>query len=153
VTVSVEEALLRGVVRLPSSAMDAAQEILVVGEDSRLEILKVDLLRRQGDDILVRGEGLAGRQVVVERSPAYGKGVRVDPVVRQEESVATLLEALEMVPLTEQERADFIARVEANTRMPARVQADMLRQLREPEVSKALIDRLRSGQRGGGGRP
>lgn len=153
VTVSVEEALLRGVVRLPSSAMDAAQEVLVVGEDSRLEILKVDLLRRQGDDILVRGEGLAGRQVVVERSPAYGKGVWVDPVVRQEESVATLLEAPEMVPLTEQERADFIARVEANTRMPARVQSDMLRQLREPEVSKALVDRLRSGQRGGGGRP
>jgi hypothetical protein len=51
----VQEPPLDAVVRLPSSALDAnAQLLVLVGED-KLEPLTVELMRRQGDDVLVRG--------------------------------------------------------------------------------------------------
>jgi multidrug efflux pump subunit AcrA (membrane-fusion protein) len=82
VTVEVEEPALEAVVRLPGSAMDSGGTVLVLGAGDRLEVLPVTLIRRQGNDILVQGEGLEGREVVVERSPLLGAGIGVRPLRR-----------------------------------------------------------------------
>lgn len=138
VTVTVEEQPLDNVVRLPSSVLDATGNVLVLGEDDRLEPLPVQLVRRQGDEVLLRGAGLAGREVVIGRTPLLGSGVRVRPL-RVEASADA---APEMVELTDEQRARFVAQVEASSRMPQAVKDRVLGQLSEASVPASLVRRL-----------
>lgn len=80
VTVRVTEPLLEGVAQLPSSALDAQNTVLVLAEGDKLQSLPVELLRRQGDDVLVRAPDLFDREVVAQRSPLLGAGIRVKPL-------------------------------------------------------------------------
>ncbi len=138
VTVTVEEQPLDNVVRLPSSVLDAVGTVLVLGEGDRLEALPVQLIRRQGDEVLLRGEGLEGREVVVGRTPLLGAGVRVRPLRVEANAGATA----EMVELTEEKRAQLMAQVEASDRMPKDVKDRVLGQLREATVPASLVRRL-----------
>ena len=79
VIVQVEEPPLEDVVRLPATALGADGKVLVLGEGDRLEDLSVELLRRQGNDILVRAPELNGREVVRQRTPLLGPGFAVRP--------------------------------------------------------------------------
>ncbi|KIQ70892.1 Multidrug resistance efflux pump [Wenxinia marina DSM 24838] len=60
VTVLIEEPQIENVARLPGAAVGADGTVLVIGEDQRLVSAPVELLRRQGDDVLVRADDLAG---------------------------------------------------------------------------------------------
>ncbi len=80
VQVRVVEPPLEGVARLPASALGADGTVLALGRDDRLALAPVTLMRRQGDDVLVRAPDLAGRAVVAERSPLLGPGIKVRPV-------------------------------------------------------------------------
>jgi multidrug efflux pump subunit AcrA (membrane-fusion protein) len=77
VTVTVKEPPLDNVARLPASALGPDGAVLVLGADDRLERVPVTLLRRQGNDVLVRAGDVAGREIVTERSPALGAGLKV----------------------------------------------------------------------------
>ena len=57
--------------------MSGNNKVLVIGEDERLLEADVTLLRRQGDDVLVRSRELSGAQIVAERSPLLGAGIKV----------------------------------------------------------------------------
>ena len=144
VTVRVQEPAIENVVRLPSAAMDASATVLVLGADNRLEAIEVRLIRRQGDDILVRGFGLAGRDVVMARSPLLGAGISVKPL----RGAATIPDAPAMVELTEERRARLIAFIEGNQRMPAEAKARVLARLAEPKVPARMVERI-EGRMGG----
>ncbi|MGB3409314.1 MAG: HlyD family efflux transporter periplasmic adaptor subunit, partial [Jannaschia sp.] len=75
VRVTVEEPALDRAIRLPATALSAQNRVLVLGEEDRLDEIAITLLRRQGDDVLVRGD-IAGRDVVAERTPVLGAGIR-----------------------------------------------------------------------------
>lgn len=141
VTVEVEEPPLEQVVRLPGSAMDSSDTVLVLGENDRLEVLPVTLVRRQGNDILVRGEAIEGREVVVERSPLLGAGIRVSPLrgARDDDQVEALPDLLE---LTSERRARLITFVEGNDMMPAEVRTRLLTQLQAERVPADVVQRL-----------
>lgn len=141
VTVEVEEPPLEQVVRLPGSAMDSSDTVLVLGENDRLEVLPVTLIRRQGNDILVRGEAIEGREVVVERSPLLGAGIRVSPLrgARDDDQVEALPDLLE---LTSERRARLITFVEGNDMMPAEVRTRLLTQLQAERVPADVVQRL-----------
>lgn len=136
VTVTVQEQPLENIVRLPSSVLDATGTVLVLGADDRLESLPVQLIRRQGDEVLLRGEGLQGREVVIGRTPLLGAGVRVRPL-RLEASADA-----DMVELTADQRAQLVARVEANQSMPTDVKNRMLGQLEKATVPASLVRRI-----------
>ncbi len=136
VTVTVQEQPLDAVVRLPSSVLDAAGTVLVLGADDRLEALPVQLIRRQGDEVLLRGEGLEGREVVIGRTPLLGSGVRVRPL-RVEANADT-----DMVELTDTQRAQLMAQVEASEGMPQDVKSRMLGQLEAAQVPASLVRRI-----------
>ena len=148
VSVHVDEPELQDVAVLPSTALDAAGTVLVVGEDERLEIAQVELLRRQGDDVIVRGDGLQGRLVVAERSPLLGAGIKVRSVSPELDSARAEAEAPAMVELTEERRAALVALVEANQFMPQAAKDRVLAQLAEPMVPAATVERIES-RRGG----
>ncbi|MGV6803472.1 MAG: efflux RND transporter periplasmic adaptor subunit [Ruegeria sp.] len=138
VTVTVQEQPLENVVRLPASALDSQSTVLVLDSDDRLETLPVELVRRQGDEVLLRGAGLEGREVVIGRTPLLGTGVRVRPV-RIEDSASA---GSELVELTDEHRARLVAQVEASDRMPQDVKTRVLGQLSEAKVPASLLRRL-----------
>lgn len=149
VTVEVEEPALEQVVRLPATAMDSASTVLVVNEADRLEVLPVVLMRRQGNDILVQGEGLDGREVVVERSPLLGAGIGVRPLRRgdgagDEGGDAAVLSRTvpDLLELTVERRARLITYVESNDRIPAEARTKLLAQLQEDRVPADVVQRL-----------
>ena len=144
VTVAIEEPPLERVAVLPAAAVDSAETVLVVTEDERLALAEVELLRRQGDDVVVRAPGLAGREVVAERSPMLGAGIKVRPV----RPGAEPSDADEMVQLSEERRARLMAFVERSDGMPEGAKERVLAQLREPQVPVQVVQRIE--QRMGG---
>lgn len=144
VTVRVQEPVLANVVRLPSSAVDAQGQILVLGEGNRLEAAQVTILRRQGDDVLVRGP-IEGREVIEARSPLLGAGIAVKPLRRG--AAATPTEP-EMLALSVERRAKLVAFIEGNNRMPEDAKARALAQLSEPTVPANVVARI-EGRMGG----
>src|SRR6056297_894640 len=117
VTVRIEEPPLQQVARLPASALNAAEEVLVLAE------------------------GLQGRDVVAQRTPLLGAGIKVRPL---RESGEAAPQAPDMLELTEERRARLMAFVEANTRMPAEARQRILNQLSQTSVPAQVVTRLES---------
>ena len=141
VTVEIEEPALEQVVRLPAAALDGSGTVLAVDAEDRLETLEVELVRRQGNDVLLRGPDLAGREIVTARTPLLGPGIAVRPL-RDRPALAP--DTPEMVELSADRRARLIAFVEASARMPEDVKARVLARLAEPQVPAQMIERLES---------
>ena len=141
VTVQIDEPPLDQVARLPASALNAANEVLVLADEDRLEVIPVNLLRRQGDDVLVRARGLQGRDVVAERTPLLGAGIKVRPLRDAGQAVP---EEPDMVELTEERRARLTAFVQANTRMPEEARQRILQQLSQSAVPAQVVERIES---------
>ena len=115
-TVHVREPALDDVIRLPSSALDATGAVLVLDAENRLESIQVSVLRRVGDDVLVRGP-VEGRDVVEARSPLLGAGIAVKPLRPGADETAQG-DVPSMIALTEERRAKLVAFIEGNSRMP-----------------------------------
>lgn len=143
VTVRVEEPVLGDVAVLPSTALDAANTVLVLAGDERLEQVGVTLLRRQGNDVIVRAPGLYGQEVVAERSPLLGAGIKVRPV-RPEASADGALAVPEMVELSPERRAQLIAFIEASQFMPPEAKERVLAQLTQDRVPAVTVERIES---------
>ncbi|MEM9853337.1 MAG: HlyD family efflux transporter periplasmic adaptor subunit [Pseudomonadota bacterium] len=147
VSVAIEEPAVPGVARLPASALGSGNTILLINEDNRLRAEQVELVRRQGDDVLVRARGLAGQRVVAERSPLLGAGILVNPIAPDGAS-AQMAEVPATIALDEERRARLISFIEGNNRMPAEAKERVLAQLRQPEVPEAMVQRI-EGRMGG----
>jgi len=140
VTVVSKEPALPRVAQLPSAAVGPDQTVLLIGEEDRLELANVEVLRRQGDDVIVRAPGLRGREVVSERSQVLGVGIKVKPVRPD----APAPQEPELVELDDERRARIIAFVEANNRIPEEVKTRMLGQLQEAKVPAQMVARIES---------
>ncbi|MEM9524432.1 MAG: HlyD family efflux transporter periplasmic adaptor subunit [Pseudomonadota bacterium] len=144
VTVRVIEPEIDDVALLPASALDAENTLLMLGAEDRLEVAQVELLRRQGDDVVVRAGALAGRETVAERSPLLGAGIKVRPLRLPADEEAPLASDSGMVELDEVRRQELIALVKGNTRMPEDVKERILAQLNQPRVPAGMINRIES---------
>jgi multidrug resistance efflux pump len=144
VTVTVTEPPLHGVARLPAAALGANGALLVVGDGDRLEEVQAEILRREGDEIILRVGHLAGREVVTERAPFLGAGILIRPVRDGRSSSATAMSEgrAAMVDLTPERRAELIALVEGNGSMPAEAKDRLLLRLREDRVPAEMVERI-----------
>ncbi|MGR3757322.1 MAG: efflux RND transporter periplasmic adaptor subunit [Tranquillimonas sp.] len=140
--VSVEEPALSGVARLPAAAVDAGGNVLVLGPEDRLEVAQVDLLRRQGDDVIVRAGALEGREVVAERSPLLGAGIKVKPGRPGAPADAAADAAPQTVELSDERRARLVAFIESSEQMPRDAKERVLAQLRAPQVPVQVVERI-----------
>ncbi len=139
VTVTVTEPELRGVAMVPSTAIGSNSSALLLAEGNRLEEIPVEVLRRQGDNVIIRAPRLFGQQIVAERSPLLGAGIAVQPIDPDAEAVAPA--APEMISLDADRRARLVAFVE-ESRMPPPVKTRILEQLDQDEVPADVITRL-----------
>ena len=151
VTVHVSEPALSDVAILPASAVDAAGTVLGLSADSRLEVFSAPVLRRQGDDVIVEAGEIAGRQIVAERSPLLGAGIRVRVNGVEDQAVAGRPTEPAgqsgdgaTVALSDDRRAKLIAFVDGNDRMPEEMRARIKEQLASDEVPAELVTRLES---------
>lgn len=140
VSVEVAEPQLDNVVILPAQAVSSSGVVLVVGENNRLEELSVNVLRKQGDTVIVRARQLVGREVVEARSPFLGAGIRVKPVRKD----AAPPPEPEMVKLDPERRAKLVAFVEGNTFIPDDAKQRILNRLKQDLVPSQMIERLES---------
>jgi RND family efflux transporter MFP subunit len=145
VTVRIEEPLLERVVQVPATAVAADNTVLVLGDEDRLTSASVDLLRRQGDDVIITVRGLAGQTIVAERSPLLGAGIKVDPI-RSGQADEPPVEP-EMITLDADRKAKIIAFVE-ESRMPDQAKARILSQLDAEQVPAETVNRI-EGRMGG----
>lgn len=141
VSVRIDEPALENVVRLPASAVDAGGSVLVLGDEDRLEVASVEVLRRERDDVIVRADGLAGREIVSERTPLLGAGIRIRPI--RPDGVEAPEEA-DFVTLEPERRARLVAYVEGNTSMPDEAKQRVLTQLRADAVPARVVERIES---------
>ena len=138
VTVRIKEPQLQGVIILPASAVDAAQTVLLIGEGDRLEQVPVTVLRKQGDDVIIRAPAIEGREVVSERSPLLGAGIKVRPLRIDDRAT----DGPEMLDLTDERRARLIAFIEGNQNMPKDAKARVLAQLAKDKVPARTVKRI-----------
>lgn len=145
VTTAITEPPLERVVRLPATALDADNTVLAINDESRLEALSVRLLRRQGDDVLVRGPELNGQDIVAQRSPLLGSGIKVTPLRPAGDAEP---DEPALVELTPERREKLKAFISANQRLPDDVKTRILAQLEADRVPATMIERIE--QRMGG---
>lgn len=143
VTVTAPEPPVEDAVVLPATAVAPDGSVLLLGAEDRLEVGRVEILRRQGDEMIVRVGGHAGREVVTERAPVLGAGIKVRPIRATPEGAVTAA-STEMLTLDPDRRARLIAFVEGNDRMPAEAKARLVAQLAEDQVPAAVVARLES---------
>jgi hypothetical protein len=129
VTVEIREPPIANAALLPATAVGADGTVLALGPDDRLEIVPVTVLRRQGDDLVVNPDAASGREVVAERSPLLGAGIRISPV------------RAGWVTLSAAQRDELKALVETAV-VDATERAEVLSQLEKIQVPQSLIDRL-----------
>ncbi|MCF7699245.1 efflux RND transporter periplasmic adaptor subunit [Loktanella sp. M215] len=143
VTVRVREASLDNVARLPATAVAADDTVLIVSAEDRLESRPVTVLRRQGDDVLIAADDLAGQSVVSARTPLLGEGIGVRPIGPAGAAQATEADTTENVALDDARRARLKAFV-TDSGMPDDAKARILAQLDADQVPAATVARLES---------
>jgi multidrug efflux pump subunit AcrA (membrane-fusion protein) len=80
VTIRIFEPTLPRAIALPATALGADNTVLALTDDDRLQSVPVQLLRRSGDQILLAPDGIENREVVRERSPLLGAGIKINPI-------------------------------------------------------------------------
>ncbi|WP_422071825.1 efflux RND transporter periplasmic adaptor subunit [Tranquillimonas rosea] len=141
-TVRVTEPELGGVARLPASAVDSAGQVLIVGPEQRLAVVRAPVLRRQDDDVIVAADAIAGELVVARQTPLLGTGIKVDPDMRRGPADSGPGDTEEMVALSAERRARLVAFVEDDAVMPPQAKTRVLAQLRAPEVPATMVARI-----------
>ena len=141
VAVKVEEPTLNWVVKLPSTALDSSNKVLLLGEGERLEEAQVKLMRRQGNEVIVRSRDLSGKEIIAQRTPVLGAGIKVKAIRSGEENEVAEVEMLE---LTEERRAKLISAIETNGYIPKTVKERIIGQLTQPKVPADVVARIES---------
>jgi multidrug efflux pump subunit AcrA (membrane-fusion protein) len=143
VTIRISEPTLPRAIALPATALGADNTVLALTDDDRLQSIPVQLLRRSGDDVLLAPDGIANREIVRERSPLLGAGIKINPI-RSTDTAPTNPDQAALITLTPERRAALIAYVTANTRMPDDAKTRILAQLAADQVPARVIERLES---------
>lgn len=145
-TVTVEESPLENVALVPAAAVDSSGNMLLIADDDRLEEVPVRILRRQADGVII-ADAPFGREYVLALNPQIGKGIQVRPM-RETDAAETAALPIpppaepEMIVLDDDRKANLLAFVESNQRMPADAKARIVAQLSQPEVPSEVVVRL-----------
>jgi RND family efflux transporter MFP subunit len=141
VTVRLDEPALENVAEIPAAAVDAQSTVLVLGPEDRLESAPVEVLRRQGDNVIIRAAFKPGTEIVTERTPLLGRGIKLRPMRAGQSGTPA---PVDKVKLDDQRRAKLVAFVQSNTKMPDTAKKRLLAELTQDEVPLATVEKLES---------
>ncbi|MCO4823712.1 MAG: HlyD family efflux transporter periplasmic adaptor subunit [Amylibacter sp.] len=140
VSVVVREPVLENVAKIPAISASTSGEVLIVGDENRLENATVEILRKSGNDLIVRADDIAGRQLVLARAPQLGEGIRVNPRAPG----GPAIEAKKMVKLDADRRDKILTALKANKRLPEAVRDRLIKQFGQDEVPADALERVES---------
>lgn len=140
VSVSVREPALDNVAKIPSSAASTNGEVLIVNGENRLENARVEILRKSGNDLIVRADAIAGRKLVMARAPQLGEGIRVKP----RSPGGPAIEEKKMVKLDDARRDKILTMLRNNKRMPEAIRDRLIKQFEQEEVLEEVVARIES---------
>jgi multidrug efflux pump subunit AcrA (membrane-fusion protein) len=143
VSVRVSEPQLRGVAVLPASAATEDGRVLTVTPEDRLAETRVEILRRQGDRLVIAQP--PGAPVVAVRKPQLGAGVKVETSPAPERLAAPprgAAPAAELVALSEARRARLVSFVKSDAGLPRDERDRLLDWLSAPRAPRAVVERL-----------
>jgi hypothetical protein len=138
VTVKISEPALDNVAQIPATATNAAGEVLVVGDDDRLSAARVAVLRKQGDNLIVRAGAIAGKRIVAQRAPQLGVGILIVP---RDADAKVVLEDNADIKLSADQQAKMTAYVQTS-QMPDAIKKRMLKRIETGSISKRMYDRI-----------
>ena len=142
VVVKLDEPELRFAIDLPASALNADNQVLILNDEERLENVSVSLLRRQGDNVIIRSRDLPGKEVVAQRSPLLGTGIKVRAVRSGEADKPP--KAPEMIELTEERRQKLIKFIEGNKWIPKTAKERTIGKKKKEKVPAEMVNRIES---------
>ena len=142
VAIKLDEPELRFAIDLPASALNADNQVLILNDEERLENVSVSLLRRQGDNVIIRSRDLPGKEVVSQRSPLLGTGIKVRAVRSGEADKPP--KAPEMIELTEERRQKLIKFIEGNKWIPKTAKERTIGKLKKEKVPAEMVNRIES---------
>lgn len=175
VEVQVNEPALNGVL-LPASAVNDAGQVFMVADGNRVREIDAEVLRRQGENVLVSGLPEAA-QIITSRQPYLARGVKVRPRAAEVQVASSSAASGDggpsaaapvnpsggrapaspeaasddngLIALTAERRANLVAFIESRKRLPAPMKTRILDRLAQPEVPKRLVDRIEQRMQGG----
>ena len=142
VVVKVDEPELNFAINLPASALNADNQVLILNDEERLENVDVSLLRRQGNNVIIRSRDLPGKEVVAQRSPLLGTGIKVRAVRSGEADKPP--KAPEMLELTDDRRQKLIKFIENNKWIPKTAKERTIGKLKKEKVPAEMVNRIES---------
>lgn len=147
VTVRIDETPLDDVARLPARAVASDGRVLVVGPDERLVEATVEVVRMQGDTVLVRAPDLVGEQVVAVQTPSLGAGIKVR-VIGAPEGTEQAAASVSLIELTPERRDALIALVQSDAALPSVDRDRMLSLLANGRVPAGIVRKIEQRQGG-----
>ena len=153
VKVIIKEKELNSVFVVPASSVDPNNKVLVLNDEGRLDELEVKLVRRQGDELVLKNAP-EGVEYVIRRTPQLGADLRIDPIRKEDlnkaiDSTGKIKKVEEeFIELDEEKRQFYIERIKKNKWMPDTAKDRILKTLEKEKVPKKLIDRLEQRMKG-----
>ena len=153
VKVIIKEKELTSVFVVPASSVDPNNKVLVLNDEGRLDELEVKLVRRQGDELVLKNVP-EGVEYVIRRTPQLGADLRIDPIRKEDlnkaiDSTGKIKKVEEeFIELDEEKRQFYIERIKKNKWMPDTAKDRILKTLEKEKVPKKLIDRLEQRMKG-----
>tara|TARA_R110002096_G_scaffold8802_4_gene35807 strand:- start:12850 stop:14301 length:1452 start_codon:yes stop_codon:yes gene_type:complete len=138
VTITITEPSLDNVAQIPATAATSTGEVLVVGDDNRLSAATVEILRKQGDNLIVRADNINGQRIVKQRVPQLGVGILIEP---RGDDAPTTVEEPQNVTLAPEQQAAMMAYVKGG-QMPDDVKERILKRIETGTVPKRMFDRI-----------
>ena len=144
VVLEIQEPSLENVTVLPSSAVTIDGKIFVLEDENRLKELVVNILRRQGDKVIVSGAPI-DKEYVMQRSPQLGNGLKIKPLRKKDREISnskSLSNNNDLVTLSPEKQNKLIKFLDNMDRMPKSVKDRLYEEINSGKMKAKTLKRL-----------
>ncbi len=145
--VEVDEPELRDISILPASAVTIDGKLFILSGEDRLQEVNVNILRRQGEKVIVAGAP-EGVEYVMQRSPQLGGGLKVKPLRASDlknDKAAKSSDVEKIVELDQKKKNELLEFVKSMDRMPENVKDRLIKEINSGKMSTKTLRRLEKG--------
>ena len=144
VVLEIQEPSLENVTILPSAAVTIDGKIFILEDDNRLKELVVNILRRQGDEVIVSGAPI-DKEYVMQRSPQLGNGLKIKPLRKKDREISnskSLSNNNDLVTLSPEKQNKLIKFLDNMDRMPKSVKDRLYEEINSGKMKAKTLNRL-----------
>ena len=144
VVLEIQEPSLENVTVLPSAAVTIDGKIFILEDDNRLKELVVNILRRQGDEVIVSGAPI-DKEYVMQRSPQLGNGLKIKPLRKKDREISnskSLSNNNDLVTLSPEKQNKLIKFLDNMDRMPKSVKDRLYEEINSGKMKAKTLNRL-----------